>query len=292
MSGSVGGIMRVFNGRNVVVAAALAAIATLSVTSVAGAQSKETFHPRQTRVEHSNSHAGPSKVKNLIDHGGPVIAGSHLYAIWWGPSSDFPSDEQTGMTNFLTHVGSSSYTQIAAQYMRGATLTASYSGSYTDTSTPTNKPSPTGLASEIQAVLNANNATADPNGVYFVFTSNIPKGAGFCAWHTGATVNNVAIAEAYIPNVAGIAGCATGTIPSTNPYSAATQAIGDSTAHEFMEAITDKAPGGSTTAWTDKGGSEVADKCEFIYDNPVTLGTTQWVIQEEWSNAVSGCVQQ
>jgi hypothetical protein len=275
-----------------IVAAALTAIATLGATSVAGAQSKETFHPRHNRVEHSNPHAGSGKVKNLIDHGGPVIAGSHLYAIWWGPTNDFPADEKTGMTSFLTNVGSSSYLQIAAQYMRGATLTASYSTSYTDTSAPTNKPSPTGLASEIQNVLNASNATADPNGVYFVFTSNLPKGASFCAWHTGATVNNVAIAEAYIPNVAGIAGCATGTIPSTNPYSAATQAVGDSTAHELMEAISDKAPGGSTTAWTDNGGEEMADKCEFKYSSPVSLGTTQWVIQEEWSNAVSGCVQQ
>jgi hypothetical protein len=66
-------------------------------------------------------------------------------------------------------------------------------------------------------------------------------------------------------------------------------ASADSVAHEFMEAVTDP----QITAWYDKRGAEIGDKCNFVYNSCVNLANgTAWQIQSEWSNAISGCQQQ
>jgi hypothetical protein len=277
------------------------AFATFAVTSLVftiatagiarAADDAEEFHQLKGKELHA---ASPFRQTggNLIDHGGPVISNAHLYAIWWGTPSSFPSDANAGLTNLLTNFGGSQYLQVAAQYMRGAALSTSFVQSFTDTSAPTSKPSTSSLQSEIQKVLNANGATPDPNGVYFVFTTNFPRGANYCAWHSGASVNGVAIAQAYMPNTAGIAGCDPGNAYNANSYSQGTRSIANVTAHELIEALTDKLPGGSTTAWIDSQGAEVSDKCAWKFANKVLIGATYWQLQENWSNAVSGCVQQ
>ena len=39
-------------------------------------------------------------------------------------------------------------------------------------------------------------------------------------------------------------------------------------------------------------GSEIGDKCAWLFTGPVTLSNgSVWQLQEEWSNAVTGCVQ-
>jgi hypothetical protein len=53
-------------------------------------------------------------------------------------------------------------------------------------------------------------------------------------------------------------------------------------------------PDGS--AWFDKNGGEIGDKCAWTF-NPVAgpytnqVGNFSYYIQQEWSNKVSGCVQ-
>jgi hypothetical protein len=237
---------------------------------------------------HGNPHAGGGSNPNLVDHGGPILPSAHLYAIWWGPASGWPSDTNSAMTSLLSNFGTSSYVQLGAQYMRGANLNVSYGGAYTDSSTPPAKLGTQGVASEIANVLKG--ALPDPNGIYIVFTSTMPRGGNFCAWHTGATVNGVTIAMAYIPNTTNIFGCGVPT-NSNVTFTAGTQSIADSTAHEAMEAITDPQPAGTGLAWIDNGGQEIADKCETVYGNAVHIGGALWVLQEEWSNAISGCAQ-
>jgi hypothetical protein len=275
-----------------------AAVAAISLTVFAMAPAHaDSPAGERFRMAHGggSEKAGGNKgtVNNLIDHGGPVLPAANIYAIYWGPTANFPADAQTGMTKFLAGFGASNYLQIAKQYMRGSSITATYKGAYFDTSAPTSKsPSTSGLAVEIQKVLTANSLTADPNGIYVVFSSDAPNGGGFCAWHNGATVGGTSVAEAYLPNPTSIlAGCGTPADFDGTGYSAATRSLADSTAHELMESITDQSPGGKTTAWVDKGGAEVADKCEFVYGGPVRIGGLNWEVQEEWSNAVSACVQ-
>ena len=88
-----------------------------------------------------------------------------------------------------------------------------------------------------------------------------------------------------------------GSDPQGNPE--AESAI-DTVAHEAVEAITD--PEGN--AWMDPNGFEVGDKCEFGPQQGTPLGYAadgspydqlinghQYLVQDMWSNAVTGCVQ-
>ena len=221
----------------------------------------------------------------LIDHGGKVLTASKTYAIWWGAQADFPSDAQTGIPQLLGGFGGSSYLAIATQYMRGATATSSYGGSFVDPSAPpTHAPNVSTIVDEVAKLI----GTPDTNGIYFVYTSNMPK-LNYCAWHAAGTAAGVTFQVAYMPNTAGVAGCDPGDLYNANTLSEGTRSLADSTAHEFMEATTDPVP---LSGWADKNGQEIGDKCNFVYSGAVTLSNkSKWQLQEEWSNAVNGCQQ-
>jgi hypothetical protein len=229
-----------------------------------------------------------SKALPLVDHNGPVLMASKTYAIYWGDSSAFPSDLESGMTALLTGFENSSYLGIAAQYMRGGGVATTYAGALTDSSLPpASGVSASTLGNEVCKLV----ANPDPNGVYIVFTSNGPSRGSFCAWHNKATCNGVTFQVAYIPNQALLPGCSPYTVSNLgcNTYSVGTVSSADSVAHEFMESVTDPL----ITAWYDKQKAEIADKCNFNYQACVTLtGGSTWQIQSEWSNATSSCQQQ
>lgn len=225
--------------------------------------------------------------KNLIDHGGPVLPTSHVYAIFWGSwgSPEIPD----ALYDFFNGFGGSSYANILTQYMREGGSAPPPAVTYTiaapDISTPpAHSPSVRTIVNEACASLSG--GAPDPEGLYFVITSNFPKQGSFCAWHSAGTCNGAPIAVAYLPNVTGVNGCG---VPSTvnNGFSAGAQAMANVAAHELSESITDQ----FLNAWYDQSGQEVGDKCAFQFSSPVTLGKTEWVLQEEWSNADSGCVQ-
>ena len=223
----------------------------------------------------------------LIDHGGPVLATSTTHAIYWGPAGDFPSDLQTGMASLLSGFNGSSYLGIAQQYMRGASISTAYVDTRYDSSAP---PAKAPKTSEIGAEVCKYYPSPDPNGVYFVFTSNAPN-INYCAWHDQATCNGVTFQVAYVPNQGLLPGCSPYTVANLacNSYSAGTVASADSVAHEFMEAVTDP----HINAWYDKRGFEIGDKCNFVYYSCVKLpGAGSWQIQAEWSNALNACQQQ
>jgi hypothetical protein len=232
-------------------------------------------------------HASTKTPSNLIDHLGPVLSTSNTYAIYWGPTSGFPADLEPGMTALLKGFVGSSYLGIASQYMRGAALTTSFGGNLTDTSQPPKSaPNAAALAAEVCKLV----TTPDPNGVYFVFTSNAPN-INYCAWHNKAACNGVTFEVAYVPNQADLPGCSPYTVSNLgcNAYSAGTVTSADSVAHEFMESISDP----QINAWLDANKLEMADKCEYSYAACVNLPNgSSWQIQTEWSNAISGCQQQ
>jgi hypothetical protein len=73
-----------------------------------------------------------------------------------------------------------------------------------------------------------------------------------------------------------------------NTYSGGAVSSADSVAHEFMESITDA----QISAWYDKRGYEIGDKCNFVYGSCVQLSNgSSWQIQKIWPNAASSCVQ-
>jgi hypothetical protein len=222
----------------------------------------------------------------LIDHGGAVLASSTTYAIYWGTRSNFPADLKDGMATLLSGLDGSSYLDIASQYMRGAPVSTTYAGAIGDTSAPPRKPpSTSAIAAEVCKLF----PTPDPEGVYIVFTSNAPN-VNYCAWHDKATCNGVTFQLAYVPNQELLPACSPYVKADLgcNGYSDGTVTSADSVAHEFMEAITDA----HLDAWYDKNGAEVADKCNYNYQNCVDLAGGSWQIQSEWSNAIGGCQQQ
>jgi hypothetical protein len=172
--------------------------------------------------------------------------------------------------------------------MHGAAISSTYAGAKVDLSSPPRRVSPSTLGSEVAKEYGTK---LDPSGIYFVYTSNFPSGGNFCAWHSLASVNGQKIAVAYMPNTSGVSGCDPG-----NPYklsgSEGLRSLANVTSHEFMEAITDPLPASGTYGWIDSAGSEIGDKCAWQFGSAVRLNNgTAWQLQEEWSNAVSGCVQ-
>ena len=224
--------------------------------------------------------------KNLIDHGGPVLPTSHVYAIYWGP---VPSDISDAVDSFFAGFGGSSYANILTQYMRGfppAPPASSYTTPAPDPSAPpAHAPKVSTIVNEVCASLGG--GTPDPEGVYFVITSNFPTGASYCAWHSYGTCNGHLIAVGYLPNVTGVRGCVIASL-SSNSFSNGGQSMANVAAHELSESITDQ----FISAWYDSSGQEIGDKCAWQFSHPVTLSNgIEWQLQEEWSNSNSGCVQ-
>jgi hypothetical protein len=168
-------------------------------------------------------------------------------------------------------------------------VSTAFLGNYVDPSAPpTHAPSTSTIVNEACKIIDGNGLSPDPDAIYFVFTSSFPHHANYCAWHGRGTCNGVAIQVAYMPNITGIPGCDPGNFYGCNTYSQGTRSLANVVSHELMEAITDP----RLDAWYDASGSEIGDKCAWRFSSCVSLSTGSWQLQEEWSNAASGCVQQ
>lgn len=231
-----------------------------------------------------SSKIGAHRVSNLVDHGGQVQYASDVYVVWWGTQSLWSGDVQGGIASLFQGLNGSHYANTATQYIRGNAVSVTLAGTAVDTSAPPSNPSAATLAAEAARQF----PTADGHGLYFVFTSNFPSGKNYCAWHSYGTVDGVVDGVAYMPNTTNISGCDPGNLYNLSG-SEGLRSLANVTAHEFMESITDTV----LNAWYDSSGSEIGDKCAWQFGSSVTLSNnTVWQLQEEWSNAVTGCVQQ
>jgi len=140
----------------------------------------------------------------------------------------------------------------------------------------------------------------DSNGVYFVLTSaDVNETSGFCTqycgWHTHGTITGTDIKFAFVGN------------PDRCPSACAAQDAGPNgnagadgmasiVSHELEEAVTDP----DLNAWYDRRGQENADKCAWTFGTTstasigngaiynMTLGSRQFLIQQNWVNASGG----
>lgn len=271
-------------------AAIMTAAAVASIVPVQGAGASSAATPGlHTKGAHSASTSGGL----LVDNGGPILPASHTYVIWWGSTSAWPNDVPSGIGSLFAGFSGSNYLGIALQYMRtSTTISSTPSGTAYDSSAPPSRVNQSTLGNEVVKEF----GTPDPGGIYFVYTSNFPRGGNFCAWHGFTSIGSSApYAVAYMPNTTNISGCNPG-----NPYnlsgSEGLRSLANVSAHEFMEAVTDDLPGNGTYAWIDSSGSEIGDKCAWQFSGSVTLANKSvWQLQEEWSNAANsgsgGCVQ-
>jgi len=265
-------------------AAAAAACFALTATVAVSASAPQSHAMRQRGAGNHASSSG-----NLIDHGGPVMPVSTTYAIWWGNQGAWSSDVKSGVGSFFGGLNGSSYlNDIATQYMRNSSVSTVFAGSNNNKQDTSNPPKNNPSTSTIMNEVLKEYPTPSSGAIYFVFTSNFPRGVNYCAWHSwGTTSKGVHIQFAYMPNTGGVAGCDPGNTYGSPADSQDLRSLVNVTSHEYMETLTDA----QGTAWYDSGGSEIGDKCAWQFSGPVVLGGHTWQLQEEWSNRNSGCIQ-
>ena len=136
----------------------------------------------------------------------------------------------------------------------------------------------TPTATEVCKVI-GNTAPLDGSGYYPVYVDVKRGGAGFCAYHSYTTCNNVPVQFAFFFNLDGDAGC--DPQDTSGLHSEGLAALVNVSAHELSEARTDPRNGG----WYDSSGAENADKCAWSFGTPlISLNGTQWKMQGNWSN--------
>lgn len=238
----------------------------------------------------------------IFYHGGPVMLGTtNVYYIWYGNWSG--NSAVTILTHLAQNIGGSPYYNINTTYYNGSNQHVSNSVRYV-ASTTDNYSHGTSLSdAAIQAVVSSAISSgalgaADPNGVYFVLTSqDVTASSGFCTqycgWHTHGTIASKDIKYAFIGNAARcLSSCAAQT---TSPNgNAGADAMASIIAHELEESTSDP----DLNAWYDRRGAENADKCAWTFGTTYTvsngsqanmnLGGLNYLIQRNWVNASGG----
>ena len=240
---------------------------------------------------HANA-AARARVSQLIWHNGPVMHATTVVPVYWGShwgNSSFVGDKVTGLNTLYSGIGGTPYARTNGEYTDGSgnvnTSSIGKSGNLTDTSaTPSGAPSTSAVLAEV-AKVTGNHPVAN---AYYPVYSDQPRGnAGYCAWHSSGTIGGVRVQFGFFFNLDGDPGCDPQS-PSSLGHSQGLAALANVSGHELSEMLTDP----QLNAWYDSQGAENGDKCAWKFSSCVKLGTTNWQLQQEWSNATNGCVQQ
>jgi hypothetical protein len=277
-------------------------------------------------VQDARSGARPRKTSNLSYHNGPTMNANTTYAIFWGGSQPWDGGYQDLIKQYFGDVQAAGATQSNVYYSStqyydtttGATRyiqdTSTFGGAYVDpNSYPANgctdKATSICLSdAQLQAEIQADTShlagwTGGESQLVFIFT---PKGVGscygsscsytnFCAYHSWIGSGNSAILYAnqpYANQNYSIYTCNSGQWPNGNSADATLNVV----SHEHNEAITDQ----QGSAWYDSSGNENGDKCAWHFGSTTTstpngkynqlINIHPYYLQQEWSNASSGCV--
>lgn len=309
-------------GRLTISAAALATAATLlpnaGVHAAGGAaalSASTNGHRIHYVLPRGSTRTAAAASNNLMYNGGPVEAsGSTNYAIFWEPTLTASANGVSAQYNslisrFLQDIGGSPLYGVATQYYQvsGGTTTniansSTFGGSYVDTAMyPGPVLTDAEIQSEVTTVMAATGWTGGIGHEFFVFTGKNEiscagaecSNAVFCAYHSSFTSGSQEVLYANQPY--------TGTTPvgCTTPTSPNGDLDADSTinvvSHELIETVTDPSVGNSNYAWLDSSGSEIGDKCNFVFGATDSGGADLrvnghgYIVQQEWSNRVIGC---
>ncbi len=237
-------------------------------------------------------------------HNGPVMLGpTSVYVIWYG---NWPSTSTTPpiLTDLLKSIGGSPYFNINTSYYSGSGTAKSYvpsSVNYVKSTTDVYSQGTALSDANIQTIVSdaitSTRLPKDANGVYFVLTSSdVNATSGFltqyCGWHTHGTIGGANIKYSFVGDPArNYSACAAQTTSPNGNTSA--DAMASVIAHELEETVTDP----DLNAWYDGRGYENADKCAWNFGTTttvagakynMTLGTRNFLIQQNWVNAGSG----
>jgi len=232
---------------------------------------------------------GGGGTANMAWHKGAIMPLTTVTPIFWGPSwgnPGFVGDKIVGLNSWHIGVGGSTFANTSNEYTgtNGQVTSAiSYPTGYILDSSAvpgTVGKLTTPTATEVCKVI-GNSAPLDGSGYYPVYVDVKRGNAGFCAYHSYTTCNNVPVQFAFFFNLDGDAGCDPGDI--SGQHSQGLAALVNVSAHELSEARTDPRNGG----WYDNSGAENADKCAWTFGTDAIQLTngTKWKMQGNWSNA-------
>ncbi len=284
-----------------IVAIALLPAAISAVASNGTAKSHPIhffLHKGHTQQGASVSRVASSS-SNVPYNGGPVMAGTtNVYAIFWEPTNNVSANYNSLIKRYFGDVGGSPLYKVNNQYAQtGGTFpsNAVLAGSWVDTGAYPNSPL---LDSQIQVEVThaqaVNSWSSSIDNIFFVFTqrnedicidSTQTQCASntFCAYHSYFGNNTI---YATMPYAASFS-CNPGSSPNNDD---ADQTI-NVTSHEQMEAATDPL----INAWRDSSGNEIGDLCAWTFGPgnlqgaDVLWNKDPYIVQQEWSNAISGC---
>jgi hypothetical protein len=245
-------------------------------------------------------HAPLRHVSNLLWHNGPVMHSTTVVPVFWGSrwgDSTFTGDKMTGLDYVYAHVGATPYLHTNSEYYDGSgnvnTSSVSKSGDLIDTSpTPSGAPSTSAVLSEV-AKMTGGRPVA--NAYYPVYSDQRRGNAGYCAWHSSGTINGIRVQFGFFFTLDGDGGCDP-QAPTNLGHSQGLSALANVSGHELSEMLTDP----QLNAWYDRQGDENSDKCAWTFSGLVTIGSQQWKVQGNWSNAAAnagtgyanvGCIQ-
>lgn len=263
----------------------------------ASAAPASTVHRAYVNLSKHKGRAGGS---NVTYHGGAVMAGTaNVYAIFWEPTGSYVSSTYNSLIlRYFKDVGRSSLYHNITQYTQtggGSPSNAVLAASWIDTAPyPSNTLQDSNIQSEVTHAQQVNGWTSSLNNVFFVFTA---KGeticvsgecsfSYFCAYHSNFG-NTLYATMPYTGT--DLATCGVAHSPNHDIDADSTINV---TSHEEMESATD--PQG--TAWFDKSGNEIADKCAWHFGSlnsrggDVSWNGDAYYVQKEWDNHTSGCV--
>jgi hypothetical protein len=281
----------------------VAGLATGAVTAGASAPPDTSarvhyFSPRGARRA-----VGGGKRDLSFQHlGASVEVKPKVYLSFWGPEWSTLTDAQNYVTGFFGNVGGSSWLATTSQYCQNvpagtvdcsavpgpvfiANPVGQLGGVLNDTTPVPSHPTNGDIVAAADRLVGQFGAL-DPNALYMVLTpagkSQRGFGTSFCAYHGAASVPQGTMAFAYVPYQPDAPVC------NDNPGGIALGGFSISGGHEYAEAQTDPF---AVTAWTDKNGMEIGDKCETSLGT-IGLGSpaSSYAVQGLWSNKDGGCV--
>lgn len=268
---------------------------------------------------HSQAGGGGSG-GNLTYHGGKVLLTNKTVAIYWTPSNAIGngSGYASLLNRYFGDVAAASGTtgnvySVETQYYDGTGARIAYNSGFTG-AVYDNQPYPASgctdtvsqtttclsdaqLRAELQRLYSTGAIAANANTTYFVFTdknigscynSSSCAFSQYCAYHSNVALGSTTVQYANQPYADTVpSGCDSGYHPNANDADATINVA----SHEHRESIND--PLGN--AWYDHRGYEGSDKCAWNF-GPVsadganqTINGNRYILQQEWSNAISGC---
>lgn len=261
---------------------------------------------------------------NLAYHtGGQVMTTNTTYAIYWNPNTTLYTESgayRSTINGFLSNVAADSgktsnvyYSDTQYYQNIGGTQHIAYSSTFggglddtqpypasgcTDITQTTVCLTDAQIQQEVSRFVSAKGLPTGINVLYFVFT---PKGVGscldsthcafsyYCAYHSHIGSGSSLILYANQPYTETVdADCGSGAAPNDKDADSTINVA----SHEHNEAITDALG----NAWYDRRGSENGDKCAWNFGTAngsgynQTINGAHYYLQQEWSNARSGCV--